>query len=140
MIDFLNTVEKYYEVKEFSISIWKELWLETSSFNVLEVEWDPLNITQTAKMLIKQRPNTQDYPKLRPHRIKIGLFLEDGSADVIEVLLMPQAQTVINFNNSKQYKAILLNYDDESFVKMVLDPTSLEYFSENMSKIKDILN
>ena len=35
-------------------------------------------------------PYTQEHPTLRPHKIKIGLFKEDMSTDVIETLLHPQ--------------------------------------------------
>ena len=44
------------------------------------------------------------------------------------------------YNGSSGYKAIILNFDDHSFVKNVIDKESLSYFSNNLSQIKDLLS
>lgn len=44
------------------------------------------------------------------HKIKVGLFKEDLQIDSLEVLLQPQSETIINYDGSKGYKAILLNF------------------------------
>lgn len=108
--DFLAEMQKYFDVKQFSLMEWKAMWLETSSLNVIEAQWDPKDTSQKAKLIIKQGAYTPEHPTLRIHKIKIGLFLEDGKFDVIETLVWPKESTEVEFNNSKGYKAILLNY------------------------------
>jgi hypothetical protein len=77
-------------VKEINLDDWRKLWLETASLNKIEAQWDSLNTATDAKMRIKMEPYTPTYPTLRPHKIKIALFKEDMSIDVIETLLQPQ--------------------------------------------------
>ena len=47
--------------------------------------------------------------------------------------------TTIEYDGLSQFRAILLNYEDESFVKVLLDDTSLIYFRDNLHLIKDVL-
>lgn len=51
------------------------MWLQQSSLNVLEAEWDPSNHSDKAKLIIHQLAYTNDHPTLRLHKIKIGFFL-----------------------------------------------------------------
>ena len=60
--------------------------------------------------------------------------------DPITILVKPQEETVIEYDGSKGYSAILLNFEDYSFVKSVIDPVSLEFFKKNLDKITDILS
>lgn len=62
---------------------------------------------------------------LRMHKIKVGLYADDYSVDVVECWVEPKAETTITYDGTKNYKALLLNYDDQSFVKHVLDPQSV---------------
>ena len=43
-------------------------------------------------------------------------------------------------DGTKKFKAILLNYEDETFIKVILDPESLKFFKANLYKIKDGLS
>ena len=68
-----------YEMKQvnhsgFDLNSWRELWLEKESLNYLEPIWKPEDKSENAKMQILQRPFTEKFPTLRPHRIKIGFF------------------------------------------------------------------
>lgn len=47
--------------------------------------------------------------------------------------------TQIEYDGSQSYKAILLNYEDETFIKVLLDEVSLTYFRDNLHKIQDPL-
>ena len=38
--EFLAEMQKEFHVKEFSLKEWKEMWLEASSLNILEAQWD----------------------------------------------------------------------------------------------------
>lgn len=59
---------------------------------------------------------------------------------MIEVLVLPQAETVAAYNGSHNYKAILLNYEDQTFAKNNIDPVSLDFFITHINNIGDILS
>lgn len=90
-------------------------------------------------MQVIQTPVAEEYPTLRPHKIKIAFFKEDCTYDVIEAFIKPEKVTEIRFNASNKYKAVLLNFDDHTFAKVVIDSKSLNFFSSNMVKISDTL-
>lgn len=46
----------------------------------------------------------------------------------------------MEYDGSKEYKAILLNYEDHTFVKNNIDQVSRDFFSNNLSKIEDVLS
>ena len=70
----------------------------------------------------------------------MGLFLEDGQADVMDVLVWPKKETIVEYNGAKKYKAILLNYEDHGYLKNTIDPVSLDFLGQNINKIKDDLS
>lgn len=138
--DFIAEMQNKFEVKEFTLAEWRSLWLEKASLNEIEPTWDPSNTNANATITIKMGCYTQEHPTLRPHKIKIGLFKEDFSVDVIETLLQPKEINTVTFDASKGYKAILLNYEDHTFVKNNIDEVSRKFFSENLAKISDVLS
>ena len=44
------------------------------------------------------------------------------------------------YDGSKGYRAILMNYEDHTFVKNNIDEVSREFFTNNLDKIDDILS
>lgn len=108
--------------------------------NLIEAEWNPQDSCKTAKMRIKQSAYTPDHPTLRLHKIKVGMFLEDLEVETLEVLVLPQEETLVEYDGSRQYKAILLNFEDHTFAKNIIDPVSLDFFIKNINSIKDILS
>ena len=46
----------------------------------------------------------------------------------------------MEYEGTKEFKAVLLNYEDETFIKVILDPESLTFFKTNLFKIKDGLS
>ena len=91
-------------------------------------------------MIIKQGFFTPEHQTYRVHKIKVGHYLENGQADVLEVLVWPKEETVVEYNGSKNYKAVLLNYEDHGYLKNTIDPTSLEFLQKNIHKIQDNLS
>lgn len=55
-------------------------------------------------------------------------------------MVLPEKQTVVEYNGSNQYKAILLNFEDHAFAKNIIDPVSLDFFVKGINSIKDILS
>lgn len=74
------------------------------------------------------------------HAIKVGLFKEDCTVDVKDVLILPQSETNVEFDATNNYKALLLNYEDYSFVKSLFDEGSAHFFAKNLNQIKDLLS
>jgi aminopeptidase N len=108
--DFLAYMQKHFTINEFTLTQWREMWLEKASLNIIEASWNPADNSPNAKITIHQSPYTHEHPTLRLHKIKVAFFTEDLHIDVIEVLVLPQAETVAEYDGSKNYKAILLNF------------------------------
>lgn len=140
--DFMEQVQAYYKPLDPSypadLSKWREVWLETAGTNLIEPIFDPAIEDSKAKLLIRQTAVLSQYPVLRPHKLKIALFDEKGEiCEVIDTIVRNQEETAIEYEGSKRPVAVLLNYQDESFVKVAIDKHSLEFFKGNLHKISD---
>ena len=92
--------------------------------NQIDPTWNPEDKTANAKITVKMSPIVENHPTLRPHKIKIGLFKEDLSVDVIETMIFPKPVNEVTYDGSKNYKAILMNYEDHTFIKNNIDSVS----------------
>lgn len=54
-------------------------------------------------------------------------------------MLNASSETTLQYDGSKQFKAVLLNYGDYAFIKVLLDPASLDFFKINLIRISDTL-
>lgn len=133
-------MQKHFAINEFTLTQWREMWLEKASLNVIEASWNPEDHSANAKITIRQTPYTTDHPTLRLHKIKVAFFTENFHIDVVEVLIQPQAETVAEYDGSKGYKAVLLNFEDHTFAKNNIDQVSLDFFIKNINSIGDILS
>ncbi|CAD8067377.1 unnamed protein product [Paramecium primaurelia] len=136
--DLIDHLQEKFDNQEFTLSQWKQQWIETAGMNEIEPQWDQTDRTHQAKLNIYQRPALSQFPTLRVHKIKIGLFHDNG-IDSIDAVLKATEENVITYDGSKGYRAILLNYEDQTFVKVFLDQESTKYFSQNLQTINDIL-
>ncbi|KRX05743.1 hypothetical protein PPERSA_09883 [Pseudocohnilembus persalinus] len=134
--NFIDCLQEQFENPNFTLNEWKQQWLLEPGMNIIEPLFDPSN----PELIIKQSAYLQKFPTLRYHKINIGFFKEDGSVDVQTEYIKPESQTSIKFDTSKNYKAVLLNYDDHDFVHVRLDKISSKFFAENLSKIKKPLD
>lgn len=124
-----NTHEAYDLLK------WNKDWIETAGTNDLRAVWDP-NVQGASKLIIHQTPVLSNHPTLRYHKIKIAFFDDNANiAEVKDVLVNKAPETIVDFEN-KNYKAVLLNYEDWDFAKVTLDNHSFDFFLANISKIK----
>jgi aminopeptidase N len=131
--DFLEYMQRHFAIKEFTLTEWRQMWLEKASLNVIQASWNPNDTSKDAKITIKQTPYTQEHPTLRLHKIKVAFFTEKFEVDVIDVLILPQNETVAHYDASKGYKAVLLNFEDHTFAKNIIDPVSLDFFINNIN-------
>ena len=73
---------------------------------------------------------------LRYHKIKIAFFDKTANiAEIKEVLVLPQPETEVIYEGSKRIKAILLNYEDWTFIENVIDVDSLNFFCQHINNI-----
>lgn len=78
---------------------------------------------------------------MRQHFIRIGFFSEEG--DLIGTKDMTTSKTgkdEINLEDVESYYAVLPNFDDLSFVKVILDTGSLDFFTKSYGKIHEPLS
>ncbi len=47
---------------------------------------------------------------------------------------------MVHYDGSKGYAAVLLNFEDWGYLKLVLDRHSVDFFSRNLSRIPDLLS
>ncbi|TNV74138.1 hypothetical protein FGO68_gene4792 [Halteria grandinella] len=137
--DLFNHLSSRFKNKNLNFQQWKQQWIEAAGMNEIEPEWNQANRDINSQLVIRQRAALPQLPTLRYHQIKVGFFKEDGGIDYQDVLVKAQEETVVTYDGSKGYKAVLLNYEDQSFVKVLLDQTSTLYFSQNLQSVKDLL-
>lgn len=118
---------------------WFKDWIETAGCNQISCDFNP---TKTGECVLKifQNPVLSEFPTLRNHKILIAFFKEDGSIGETRQVNVEKAPVTIVKYFSNDYKAVLLNYEDWSFVKIVLDKFSLAFFKQNLKKMTDILS
>ena len=119
------------------IGHFKDEWINTSGLNVVTPEWNPKDQSEEAKLTIIQEACLPEHPTLRIHSLYIGFFNSNGEVcEQRKIVVKAQPKTVITYDGSKQPKAVLLNYNDNDFVKVRCDNASNAFFSKNLNKIK----
>jgi len=73
--------------------------------------------------------------------MKVAFFDENGKINhIMNINLNKEELTIIKLPpNMPKFSAFFLNYEDEAFIKVLFDETSLKFFSENLHKIDDKL-
>ena len=135
----LNNFENKTGHEAYDLMKWQDDWIKKAGLNAVEVEWDP-SVQGKTCIKLKQTAVTKEHPTLRYHKIEIALIDSDGkTADTKTVLLDNKPETNLEIDN-KGYKAILPNHNDWSFLKIILDPHSLQFITENLMKIDNPLS
>ena len=107
-----------YFPSEININDWMTSWLQTSSLNVFEAQWDPTNFSSNATLTLKQSPFSSQYNTLRWHKIQIAFFTSSSTIAMTKtVTISPDDPiTSITYDGTFAVKAILVNYNDHSFL------------------------
>jgi aminopeptidase N len=135
--DFLAAMSKYFTkpAADYSLDLWKQMWLLEPSLDVLSVEWDPSDISTTAPIKFRQAPFSSAYPLLRYHKINVAFIRANGTFVSKTFLVGNREETVGSYNGSSGIKAVLINYDLQGFLKYDIDPTSLAFLQSSVSTI-----
>ncbi|KRX11163.1 hypothetical protein PPERSA_10930 [Pseudocohnilembus persalinus] len=130
---------KYQILSDFIANLNEYMSSQKPSLNECFPHFDPSNTQKQATLKIKQSVALSNHPTLRFHKMKVAFFKENGEIQHQDVILQPQEITEIQYDGSQNYKAVLLNYEDETFIKILLDQHSIEFFKKNLCKVQDLL-
>ncbi|MER5458495.1 aminopeptidase N [Micromonospora sp. NPDC002389] len=121
---------------------WAQSWLRTAQVNTLrsEVRLDADGRYAEAAVVQTAPPS---HPVLRPHRIGVGRYAVDGTAERQEIDLDPKSddgRTLLTGLVGEPAAAVLLPNDgDLTFAKIRLDPASADAVSLLLPKLADPL-
>ncbi|GIF95732.1 aminopeptidase N [Catellatospora citrea] len=101
------------------LDAWAQAWLRTPQVNTLRpvIEWAPDG--SYASVTVEQTAS-QEYPTLRPHRIGLGWFGQDGAWQRTEVEVTG-ASTPVPQLSGVRGRGLLLNDGDFTFAKIRMD-------------------
>lgn len=123
--------------KAYDLKNWEKSWLSTAGLNTVRAQWTQGAGTQ--KLILHQGAAVEAHGTLRYHRMNIGFFKADGTlGEEKEIILEDGPITEVEFD-SKDYVAVLPNYRDYTFIKIILDEVSADFFKANFNKISDPL-
>ncbi|MDI2127350.1 aminopeptidase N [Yinghuangia seranimata] len=121
------------------LSTWSKAWLETTGMNRLVPEVavdDAGNVTGFTVV--------QQGEPLRPHRIAIGAYEDDGSGALVrtrrvEVDVTGARTDVAEFAGAPRPALLLLNDDDLTYCKIAFDDVSAATLRDRLSDVADPL-
>lgn len=123
----------------FTLDEWKDQWICKAGLNVCLPKFNADVRDQKATLVIKQDFTLPQYSTLRKHKMKVAFFQDDLAIEVHSIILDEKEETGIEYDGSRSFKAVLLNYADEAYIKIQLDPISFDFFKEKLFLIKDDL-
>jgi aminopeptidase N len=116
---------------------WRDDWINKAGLNSIAFTRDPI----TSKSYLVQDVCMPAHPTLRNHFIKVGFFKESGELiKAKEITTSKNGKDEIDTDDVSDFYAVLPNYEDLSFIKVILDPTSLEFFTSKYNLVKDELS
>ena len=142
--DFIDCMQENYKPLDpsypESLDEWQKQWLQTAGMNELSPLWEPSdNLTET--ITLKQTAVLAQHPTLRVHKMKIGFFGEGAELLEVKDFVVPAKECVtLTFEGKKKLKGVLINYEDEAFIKVRIDNISADFFKSNLKNIKDELS
>lgn len=136
--DLLDVFQKYLgtranEHQAYNIVNWQLKWLEKAGLNTVTAEWAPGNKT----VKLHQAAVLPEHPTLRFHRIDVAFYTADGKIAFKKEVILNEAEVteVTAEELGDNIVAVLPNYNDYSFIKVILDSASQTFFEHNLVKI-----
>ncbi len=135
--DFIAALEKAAGIP---LAEWVRDWLETPGVNTLEGRLEAGDNGIERLTIVQQSP--PDHPRLREHRIQVGLYgWDDGRfvADVLPVTLEGDATDVREATGRPAPELVFPNHGDWTFAVVGLSPSDIEILGERLPRIDDPL-
>ena len=136
MVDFINAQA---HASKLNLKPWTKAWLNTQSLNTVSasVTYDD-NKMRNFEL---QQSYDPKYPYLRPHKTEVGLY------DIAQDQIILRKSVPLTYHGSKttvaeltgEVKPALIypNHGDYDFVKIKLDPKTLNTVQSHLSSIED---
>ncbi|MGJ3507801.1 aminopeptidase N [Enemella sp. A6] len=118
---------------------WAQAWLETSGPSVLRAEWVP-GEGETRTLRVSQQVDEQ-HP-LRPHLLAVGRYeLTDGKLVRVERAEVELAgeHADVEFAPAGADEVVLVNDDDLTYARVLLDETSTKVALNHLSALPDTM-
>lgn len=133
-LDF-DKIGHHLDLKQF-----EEDWIKKAGCNSILARWDKSDKSTNAKLTLVQDWTLEEHQTLRYHKMKVAFYAEDGKLlEAKEVILQNVSETVVEYDGSMNVAAIVPNYEDLTFIKILMDDTTCEWVKSNMSKIPEEL-
>ncbi len=130
------------QVSGRDLSGWAKEWLESAGVNLLRPSFEVDAEGRFTRFAVVQEAPV-DQPRLRSHRLAIGLFdhTDDGLVrrQRIELDIVGESTDVTDLVGVTQPDLLLLNDDDLTYAKIRLDERSLATVVGSMAEISDPL-
>jgi len=136
--DFISALE---DASDRDLTHWVREWLDRAGLNSLEVKFT-CNGDTIGPLTLEQRA-PQDHPVLRTHRLQLGLYRigDDGEfqATIMPVLARGERTTVEAATGTACPTLVYPNHGDWGFVRVDLDPATLDSLETALPKVPDPL-
>ena len=135
--DFLSALE---ESSGRDLHAWAKEWLQTAGVNTLRAALRSDGDTYRSVGVVQE--STEEHPTLRPHRIAIGLYDDDGGLtrrSRVELDVVGSPTDVADLAGERIPDLLLLNDDDLTFAKVRLDDRSFATLVERLASLRDPL-
>jgi aminopeptidase N len=124
------------------LSTWSKEWLQTAGVNTFRARFDVDSDGRFAAFTVLQEA-PEEYPTLRSHRLRIGLFDRTGDGVVrreqVEIDVTGAQTDVPELVGKAQPDLVLVNDDDLTYAKIRLDERSLRTLVDHVGELTEPL-
>lgn len=128
--------------KSFDLKNLSKKWLTETGLNQIELIMKSSDDKKISEFDIRQSPCLKQYPNLQNHLMDV-LFLYKNKEPLVinDVLVEAKENTSIKkVIGIETPDAVLLNYNDHSYVKWIIDENSFNFLKRYMHKKLDLLS
>jgi aminopeptidase N len=130
-----EVIGHHLDLKQF-----EEDWIKKAGCNSVLAKWDQKDKSKNAKLTLVQDWTLEEHQTLRYHKMRVGFYAEDGSLlEAKDVILQNKTETVLEYDGSMNVAAVVPNYDDLTFIKILMDDTTCDWMKSNMAKLPEEL-
>ncbi|MEU3981303.1 aminopeptidase N [Streptomyces sp. NPDC026672] len=138
--DLLSVLE---ETSGRDMAAWAGSWLQTAGVNSLTPQVLLDAEGRVAELAVLQEA-PESHPRLRPHRVAVGLYRRGGSGELtryarVEADVDGPRTLVPELAGAEAPELVLVNDDDLTYCKTRLDETSLATLREHLGAVTDPL-
>lgn len=132
--------------ENFDLTAWCDTWLKTSGVNTIEPVLDIEN-GQLRNLKIKQGLALRGKNRLRLQKLNVGIYEAGdptGAPVIIKDIIIGSHDEITEVDISSipsdfQFGAIYVNQDDHAYAKVRFDSQSIDWFTQNLSKVNNPL-